>query len=331
MNAAAPTPVAKAAPQPLPRFDGGGHFQAALDADWRYRALVAAALMIAAAAGAGLGTLSSRAGLATALLWSVTVAGLVARCAARRDGLAGQLGRPGALVVLAAAPVVAAMASAADGLEALRTIGAAAAVGAALWLLSWRFPLSHWLSAGAVLAAGAASGAWAAPAIGGVNGWIAAGLGLAAAAIIVAASYRRAGGVDATVATTRLAGLGWAIFAWGGAARGGFHADAALVAALAVVALDLWTTRRRAFAAVVAAGVFIQLGALPPVEELLRGSLLLQPLFSIAAFAVLIIAGWRFVAASQARQPSVTYRIAPLCVVPRLDRGLDHPVKISVA
>lgn len=139
-----------------------------------------------------------------------------------------------------------------------------------------------------------------------------------------------AAGAMALRGLTAFAGLGWAALAWGMGLRD-FDVSMFLAIAATVVALDVAAVRRNWFATLAAVALFLQLAAMPPSEELLRRFLWLQPLASLGAFMALLIAGLRYVEAARWRLPAATYRIYPLCVVPRLDRGLDHPVKINVA
>ena len=103
-----------------------------------------------------------------------------------------------------------------------------------------------------------------------------------------------------------------------------------IAAALVIVTLDVLTARRRSFVVIVAAVAAVHLGALPPSADLLKPQLPLQFLAATLEFLLLTLAGLRFVQASLWRLPGATYRLAPLCIVPRLNRAWDHPVKINV-
>ncbi len=142
-----------------------------------------------------------------------------------------------------------------------------------------------------------------------------------------AGALRRAWVVGA-VAITRLSGIGYAFLVWR------WPTDAPIVgaicAATALLVVDLLTSRRRPFAAIAAAVFMVHLGALPPSANLLGHGLSLQILAATLEFLLLTMAGFRYVQASLWKYPSATYRIAPLCIVPRLNRAWDHPVKINV-
>ena len=134
--------------------------------------------------------------------------------------------------------------------------------------------------------------------------------------------------VVVAVAVTRLAAIGYAFMVWR------WPVDApmvgAIAAAVALLILDVLTSRRRPFAAIAAAVFMVHLGALPPSANLLGLELPLQIVAATLEFLLLTLAGFRYVQASLWRFPSATYRIAPLCIVPRLNRAWDHPVKINV-
>jgi len=224
-----------ALPQPLPRPDGARRVQAALDGDRYFRRYILAAFIVAAAAGSGFGKLTRLSDWISTSLWSLTVAGLAARCVRPRDG--------------------------------------------------WRGRIPN------------------------------------------AAAARRVC-VVAAVAVTRLSGIGYVLHVWR------WPADAPIVgaigAATALLVVDVLTSRRRPFAAIVAAVFMVHLGALPPSANLLGQDLPLQLVAATLEFLLLTMAGFRYVQASLWRFPSATYRIAPLCIVPRLNRAWDHPVKINV-
>jgi hypothetical protein len=142
------------------------------------------------------------------------------------------------------------------------------------------------------------------------------------------AAARRGAWVVVAAAITQLSGIGYAFLVWR------WPTDAPIVgaicAATALLVVDVLTSRRRSFAAIVAAVLIVHLGALPPSANLLGQQLPLQIVAATLEFLLLTMAGFRYVQASLWRFPSATYRIAPLCIVPRLDRAWDHPVKINV-
>jgi len=142
-----------------------------------------------------------------------------------------------------------------------------------------------------------------------------------------------------------------ALLAWIFATLGMVHGEAAgsnlpLLLGLILLGMDLVQDREIRFFAVIAGVLFLHLGTLA-WSVLLSGSPLvrldqsgpaegnsflfvLQPVSALGAAALLAWGGFRYYEASLLRLPRSTYRIAPLCVVPRLDRAQDHPVKIDV-
>lgn len=334
MSDATNTRTADAAPPPLARHDGERRYQDALDTDRVYRLLLAAALLLAAFAGSGFGLLPYRSEPLLGALWSITVAGLIVRCVAGRSALQWQSRDDGAIasggdILAILAPCVAFMVSARSGGGAIMTtVGIAAGCALVLWLLSRPLRAMARATGIAVILGTGAAGLWLARRNGGGDEISAAAIGIAVGLAAAASAYRPGLAVNPLLAVTRLAGVGWALLGWG---KYGQEVGALLFALVVLIVIDVMAIRRRTFIALAAAVMFVELAALPPGEELLRGSLLLQ--FPVAAviFGLLVLAGMRHVAASLRRMPGATYRIAPLCVVPRLDRGRDHPVKISVA
>lgn len=322
--------VVSAAPAPLPRFQGAVRFQAALDQDRTWRLLVIAALTIAAVAGSGLGSLALRVGEPAVLAWSVMAGGLIIRCVARRNGLTFAAGWRDLLLMGVLSLTVAAAASFAQPAAMLRLAAGIVIVTVALLVMNQiGAAVVYWRSSPVLVGTGALGGAYAYWLISGSTG-IAAG-GAAVAAIMTLTTWRPGRKLEPAIGLSRAAGVAWALLAWGGAGGPEPHHALSIVALILFLAVDTWGEQRRSFASVAAVAVFLQLATLPPSEQLPLGSLVLQPLCSVAVFVVLAVAGWRFMSAARLLSPAATYRIAPLCVVPRLDRGLDHPVKISVA
>lgn len=145
-----------------------------------------------------------------------------------------------------------------------------------------------------------------------------------------------------------------AVLAWIFATLGVVHGDAAganlpLLLGLILLGLDLVQDNEIHFFAVLCGVLIFHLGTLAwssaltgsPAGSPLNGIaasatahggmllFLLQPVAELGAAALLAWAGLRYYQASLLRLPRSTYRIAPLCVVPRLDRAQDHPVKID--
>jgi hypothetical protein len=148
------------------------------------------------------------------------------------------------------------------------------------------------------------------------------------AAVVALGSRGADGSINAALAVTQFSGIGYACVVWRG--PGDAPVLGAIAASAVIVTLDVFTIRRRPFAAIVAAVAVIHLGALPPAANLLGPDLPLHLIAATLEFLLLVFAGFRHVQASLWRFPSATYRVAPLCIVPRLDRAWDHPVKINV-
>jgi hypothetical protein len=142
------------------------------------------------------------------------------------------------------------------------------------------------------------------------------------------ASPARKAAVVTALVITRVSGIGFGFLIWR------WPDDApmvgAILAAIALLILDMLTIRRRSFAAIAAAVFVVHLGALPPSANLLGQQLPVQILAATLEFLLLSFAGFRYAQASLWKFPSATYRVAPLCIVPRLNRAWDHPVKINV-
>jgi hypothetical protein len=144
------------------------------------------------------------------------------------------------------------------------------------------------------------------------------------------ADAKRGNGIRwAALIATRLATIAYAWCAWRGPGAG--RIVEFIFAAAVILTLDALTVRRRHFAVIVAAVVLTHLCALPPSANLLQPALPLHLVTASLEMLLLTVAGFRFLLASLWQFPSATYRIAPLCIVPRLDRAWDHPVKINVA
>jgi hypothetical protein len=145
---------------------------------------------------------------------------------------------------------------------------------------------------------------------------------------VVNAGAGRRAAIAVSLVVTRVSGIGYAFLVWR------WPADApmvgAILAAAAVLIVDMLTIRRRSFAVIAAAVFMVHLGALPPAANLLGRGLPLQIVAATVEFLLLSFAGFRYAQAALWKFPIATYRVAPLCIVPRLTRAWDHPVKINV-
>ena len=137
-----------------------------------------------------------------------------------------------------------------------------------------------------------------------------------------------------------------ALLTWIFAADGVFHADGTttnlpILLGIVLLVMDILQDHEIRFVPVLIGLLILQIGTLVWTESLAgtpeAGSssdgiflFILQPLASLGVAALLAWAGLHYYQAALLRLPRSTYRIAPLCVVPRLDRAQDHPVKIDV-
>lgn len=105
---------------------------------------------------------------------------------------------------------------------------------------------------------------------------------------------------------------------------------ASLVCAIAIIGFDRVLALRPAFANAVAILIFIHVGGLALFAT---GAFPLWAQIGAATIegGLVVYAGFRDTAAAVLKLPLATYRIAPLCVVSRLERAQDHPVRIDVA
>lgn len=207
-------------------------------------------------------------------------------------------------------------------------IGALAAAGL-LWLMSRERSLVRPLGIAASVAIGLGVPWATAPAD--TNAALlaeAAGLGCAAGVIFLARDPL--GTINVPQAFTRIAAITWAYSAWRAGAADLPHSLFVLAAGAALIALDTFTIRRSSFIPTVAAAMFLQLAAAPPGPTDLHAPLWAQIPAALVVFALLIAAGYRHALAAMLRLPPATYRRAPLCIVPRLDRTRDHPAEIYV-
>jgi len=109
------------------------------------------------------------------------------------------------------------------------------------------------------------------------------------------------------------------------------RASAAAGTALAIAALQAVAAKRASFvpAVVVVAAIHFTSAVSPALAGRLAQHVWLQLAAVAVEFLLLVGAGYRYALAAVLRLPTATYRVAPLSVVPRIDRAWDHPVKIS--
>lgn len=324
-------------PEPLGRHDRDARREAVLAVDPLYRHCLLAAFALAAAAGGGFGLLAVHGGWLACSLWSVMVAGLAVRAVVPRAAVGRGMPDPAmlrrALALLAgSALAVAGLSAFAGGGDEAATVVAVVSAGAALaWLAGWRQRLVSalaqftFLGLGGVLAVlitapGGDIAALAATAVG----------GMAVVVVAIVTARGSDGFVNPLLVVTRIATVGWAAAAWGGGFVDGLGITLFVLVAVAVIALDAFLVWNRYFLAVVIAVATVHLLALPDLD-VLHEALWLQLASVAAEFVLLLMAGIGHAEAVRRGLPTATYRIAPLCIVPRLDRAWDYPVKINVA
>lgn len=324
------------APMPLPRHDGERRYQTTLDADQDYKRLVLGAVLLALWAGSGFGQLPRQAGWLPAVLWSVTVAGLAARCVAPRP--AWRRGSVEPLALASTLRLIAGLTAGGAGLASLRSgavgllvCATALVVAGVLWFVRCQSQTVIRLTVPVLLALGSGILYLLTKPHTPLEALLVCGAGCGIAAVVAITAGAPGGPVNLALALTRLAAIGWVFGTWGAALQHWTAVFPFLAAGVGLVALDIFTIRRQYFAATAATVALVHLAALPPPQELLHAPLWLQLPVAAAEYVLLILAGLRHVQAAFWRLPNATYRIAPLCIVPRLDRAWDHPVKINVA
>jgi hypothetical protein len=169
-------------------------------------------------------------------------------------------------------------------------------------------------------------------------------LALGAAVLLVVLASKRGAGLASSAFLARVALLAWLLATLGMIHTNASPSNLPLLLAAALLVVDLLRLRDPRFVFVLAGVLILQLGSLawtgldePVLNEIGKSGLnshllilLLQPIATLAGATLLAWAGFRSYEASLLQLPRSTYRIAPLCVVPRLDRAQDHPVKIDV-
>lgn len=329
---AAERAASSAKPQPLPKPEGDRRTQAALDRDRVFRRGVLAMGAVAVAAGSGFGRFAAVHGLWPTALGCILAGGLFARWAgpsgAWRRGTADvAAARAGSWWFAAIAIVFAALCGLRSGTAGALTVVAVAGIASIAAVLN---SLGRAASlVGSLLLVTAAAGiSWALEA--GMGGpWTGSVILTLAALSSVVSSLSVDASVNIVLATTRFAPMAYFWFALAADGRASWTVLALAVAA--TVTLEVLSTGRRSMFTLIAMVAGVHLGALCLSADLVGRELPLQLVAIAAEFALLVLCGLRHVQASWWRLPSATYRVAPLCIVPRLDRAWDHPVKINVS
>lgn len=337
----------RAIPSALPAPAGGARFAAKLAGDRAYRLCLLGAFALALLAGGSGGEMALPVPGFAVALWAVVATALISfslqplpprdrmeqsppdaapQAQARRQRLFIRLLLPAAALMV--------FRSGRDAWPPLAMVLAIFLV--LLWLRARprRFAFANFLAALATPAAAALwnplPGPWERAT------WLA--LALAASILFLFFAFKLKMRFASVFFTARVA-----LIAWGFATLGAAHASASSSSAVPVLLatafflLDGLSLVAPFFAATVAAALALQLGGLAwtglsysaldsPGSQL---PLLLQPAAALLGAALLAAAGLRHTRASLLQLPRSTYRIAPLCVVPRLDRAQDHPVKID--
>ena len=153
-------------------------------------------------------------------------------------------------------------------------------------------------------------------------------LAFSASGVVLALSGREVRGHPVWI-WQRIALAGWVILVFHPpAALNAFSTLAPAVAGLiAVFTLERWLQRPRTFIVLVALWATLHLLGLRSVD----GSLAVRLTLSVSGFLLLVVAGWRFGESSLIRWWQSIYINSPRCLVPRLDRSSDYPLKIDVA
>jgi hypothetical protein len=335
-------------PAALPTPAGLARFATSLREDAIYRRCVLGAFALALLAGGNAGAMARDLPGFIAVLWAVIAASMAIAAiepqlfgnavSARRE--ARQRFDQTFAFLLVPATLLLVFRSGAD---AWLPLGISVAIAAVTYLLRGNIQLHGVVNGFLCVAAAPAATLWN-PVDSQLErmGWFFLALALGAVFVWLARRYGFGAEGEELLELSSAVFLGRAAtLAWVFAAAGVFHADGTttnlpILLGIVLLVLDLIQDNEIHFARVLAGVLILQIGTLAwtpsPAGAVSSDSIflfLLQPFASLGAAALLAWAGLRYYQASLLRQPRSTYRIAPLCVVPRLDRAQDHPVKID--
>lgn len=339
-------------PAALPTPAGLTRFATSLREDAIYRRCVLGAFALALLAGGSAGALARDLPGFIAVLWAVITASMASAAiepqifgnavAARREARQ-RFDRAFALLLVPATLLLVFR----SGADAWLPLGISVAITLATYLLRGNIQLHGVVNGFLCVAAAPAVTLWN-PVDSQLArmGWFFLALLLGAVFVWLARRYGFGAEGEELLGLASAVFLGRAaMLAWIFAAAGVFHADGTttnlpILLGIVLLVMDIFQDSETRFVTVLFDVLILQIGTLAWTQSLAGapetgsssdGMLLfvLQPFASLGAAALLAWAGLRFYQASLLRLPRSTYRIAPLCVVPRLDRAQDHPVKID--
>ena len=323
-------------PQPLLPHAGERRFQAALISDVMYWRLILAGSALAFWAGSGFGLVGSAVGGLAAGFVSVAAASLAYGCLTLGYGEKEVEGgvsfrhATGKLALLTAAFSV--LGCLFGGGSAIVGLGIGFSFSVFFWICGQVPPLSRLLACGlgvgpvlaipCIMAKAKSSSSDLA-----TYGFIATGLGIAVlAAYLSITSKRRFSPLQ----------LGRIFSYFGCALMAAIRVDGPwpwfgtiFVVGLTLAMLERWIASQRSFAPVVVTVIILQLSGGLYTGSKMNGVLPLQMLAVVVVFALVSFAGYRYALAQLQRLPIATYRSSPLCIVARLDRAQDYPLKID--
>jgi hypothetical protein len=325
--------ASRIAPLPLPEHAGLVRFAKALNDDKLYRACVAAAFGLAVLAGGGFGQNALAVGWLQAGLWCLTAAGVAVRALMPEATVSAAnltiINRSLVLWSLLIA-ISAVLTSLGSGANALPVMGAAGLIAATVGLASrtsiagklWVSPASLILGIVAVVSHFERAA---------FLGLIAAGV-LSIAIVVLVLRIRPTANNEANtfLVLTRCAAFAWAWAVLDSGGQNDLRLVTFTIVMISLAALDTAGSNLQSFATIIGAVIFVHLAAMAQYIPSAHSSLWAQLAAAFVEAVLLVIAGFRHALAALRLQPSATYRVAPLCVVPRLDRAQDHPVKINV-
>jgi hypothetical protein len=325
--------ASRIAPLPLPEHAGFVRFAKTMNDDKLYRACVAGAFGLALLAGGGFGHTALVVGWLQGGLWCLTAAGVAVRAlmpeATVSDANVTIINRSLVLwgILIAVSAVLASLAS---GANALPVIGAAGLIAGSMGLASrtsivgkpWVAPVTLILGIVAVISHFERIA---------ILGLIAAGvLSVAIVVLVLRVSPLADGKVNTFLMLTRCAALAWAWAVFDAGGPNDFRLITFMIVMISLAGLDIAASRSHSFAVTVAAVIFVHLAAMAQDMRSSYSPLWAQFAVACVQAVLLVVAAFRHATVSWWLLPRATYRVAPLCVVPRLDRAQDHPVKINV-
>jgi hypothetical protein len=156
--------------------------------------------------------------------------------------------------------------------------------------------------------------------------WCISALGLAAACVIPVTARLS---VRFAAFISIVGALAWTGSAFLEGAHQPLRSLFALLVLGVVAVLLLANIYKRSFSAIALSVIVLHVGANAWCVPDLHGALWLQLPAVMLEFAFMTAAAWRYASAAMLRLPRTTYRISPPCIVPLLDRDMEHLAQID--